>query len=147
ERVAGIRESVAELPLHRERRFSDSYGLSHADAALLTGERAIADIYENVIAGQDDQRYAQVAANWITNDIMGLARARSMRAEELPLNADQIRELVDMVHGKKLTGRAAKELLQDIQEGETPSAAAERLNLLSLDDDDEVRIAAQAAID
>jgi aspartyl-tRNA(Asn)/glutamyl-tRNA(Gln) amidotransferase subunit B len=146
-RVKEIAATVAELPLHRERRFAESYGLSHSDAALLTGERAIADIYEEVVAGHDDLRYAQVAANWITNDIMGIARARGMRAEELPLNASQIRELVDLVHENKLTGRAAKDLLQGLDAGEMPATAAERLNLLSLDDADEVRSAAQAAID
>lgn len=147
ERVSGIRETVAELPLQRERRFIDVYGLPAADAAQLTGERAIADIYEDVVSGHDDPRYAQVASNWITNDIMGLARARSMRPEELPLDAGQIRELVDLVHTEALTGRAAKDLLVGLEDGERPAAAAERLNLLSMDDNDEVRSAAQAAID
>jgi aspartyl-tRNA(Asn)/glutamyl-tRNA(Gln) amidotransferase subunit B len=78
---------------------------------------------------------------------MGIARARGMRAEELPLNAAQIRELVDLVHENKLTGRAAKELLQGLEADEMPAVAAERLNLLSLDNKDEVRSAAQAAID
>jgi aspartyl-tRNA(Asn)/glutamyl-tRNA(Gln) amidotransferase subunit B len=147
DRVRKIADTVAELPLHRERRFAEAYGLSRSDAALLTGERAIADIYEEVVAGHDDPRYAQVAANWITNDIMGIARARSMRAEELPLNAAQIRELVDLVHQNKLTGRAAKDLLQGLEAGEMPAAAAERMNLLSLESADEVHSAAQAAID
>lgn len=147
ERVKEIAETVAELPLHRERRFAESYGLSQSDAALLTSERSIGDIYEKVVSGHDDPHYARIAANWITNDIMGLARARSMRAEELPMNALQIRELVDLVHDNKLTGRAAKDLLQELNADEMPAAAAERLNLLSLNNADEVRSAAQAAID
>lgn len=146
-RVTEIGSTVGELPLQRERRFVSEHGLSDSDAALLTGERAIANLYEDVVAGQKDPKYAQVAANWIVNDIMGLARARGMHAEALPLDAAQIRDLVDAVHSKKLTARAAKDLLPNLGPGELPSAAAERLNLLSLDDDGEIRAAAQAAID
>lgn len=147
ERVGAIRDTVAELPLERERRFVEDYALTPADAALLTSERAIGDVFEEVVAGKQDGAYPKTAANWIVNDIMGLARARSMPSEELPLTAAQIRELVDMVNDKTLTGRSAKELLTNLEPGEMPGAGAKRLNLLSMDDEDEVRSAAQAAID
>jgi aspartyl-tRNA(Asn)/glutamyl-tRNA(Gln) amidotransferase subunit B len=145
-RVADIRETVGELPLHRERRFADMYGRSSSDAALLTSERPIADIYEEVVSGHRDARFAQIAANWIVNDIMGLARAQGLRLDALPLSARQIRDLVEAVHAKTLTGRAAKELLTNLEPGELPSKAAKRLNLVSIDDDDAVRRAAQDVI-
>ncbi len=147
ERVNGIRETLAELPLKREARFSADYDLSSSDAALLTGEKAIADIYEEVVAGKSDKKFARTAANWIVNDIMGIARSQGMRADELPLDAKQIRELVDLVHDGKLTGRAAKDLLANLEAGESPAKAAERLDLLAVEDDDEVRSAAQAVVD
>jgi len=147
ERVEAIRQTIGELPVERERRFVNELGLAPADAATLTAERAIADTYEAVIAGKDDQAYARAAANWIVNDILGMARAQGLRADELPLSADQIRDLVDSVQAKKMTARVAKDVLQQLEEGELPSKAAERLNLLSMDDSDAVREAAQAAID
>jgi aspartyl-tRNA(Asn)/glutamyl-tRNA(Gln) amidotransferase subunit B len=147
ERVEGIRQAIGELPLQRERRFVREYGLSGSDAALLTAERPIADAFEVVIEGKGDKTYAQTAANWIVNDIMGVARARSLPADQLPFTTDQVRDLVDAVTSKKLTARVAKDLLGQLEEGELPSAAAERLNLLSLDDSDAVREAAQAAIE
>jgi aspartyl-tRNA(Asn)/glutamyl-tRNA(Gln) amidotransferase subunit B len=145
-RVAEIGETVGELPLQRERRFADEYGLSASDAALLTSERPIAEIYEDVVSGHRDERFAQVAANWIVNDIMGLARAQGLRLDALPLSAVQIRDLVEAVHSRTLTGRAAKEVLASLQPDELPSKAAVRLNLVSIDDDDAVRRAAQEAI-
>ncbi|HWV24046.1 MAG TPA: Asp-tRNA(Asn)/Glu-tRNA(Gln) amidotransferase subunit GatB [Thermomicrobiales bacterium] len=147
DRVEGIRQTVAELPLERERRFIGDYALTPADAALLTSERAIGDVYEEVVSGKKDGAYPKTAANWIVNDIMGLARSRNLSSDELPLTAAQIRELVDMVNDKTLTGRSAKDLLPSLEPGEMPSEAAKRLNLLSLDDDSEVQAAAQAAID
>jgi Asp-tRNA(Asn)/Glu-tRNA(Gln) amidotransferase B subunit len=47
----------------------------------------------------------------------------------------------------KLTARAAKDLLPQIEDGELPMQAAERLNLLSLDDAEVVTKAAMEAIE
>lgn len=147
ERVDAIRETVGELPLARERRFVRDLGLSPADAAQLNTERAIADAYEAVIEGRKDSAYRRTAANWILNDIMGIGRARGMRADQLPFSTVQIRELVDLVSVKKITPRAAKDVLAQLGEDEMPATAAERLNLLSMDDRGAVVEAAQAAID
>lgn len=146
EMVDSIREDLDELPLERERRFVREYELSTADSGLLTAERAIADIYETIVHSKD-VAYARTAANWILNDIMGLARAQGLRADELPLNADQIRDLVDHVAEGKLTGRAAKEVLANLSEGEMPAEAAARLNVLSLDDNDAVQTAAREVVE
>jgi len=145
--VEEIRVTVGEMPIARERRFVEQYGLTAADAALLTLERPIADTFEEVVAGQNDPKFARSAANWIVNDIMGIARAQGLRLDALPFSAAQIRDLVEAVDSKTLTGRAAKEILGQLEPGELPSTAAERLNLVSIDDDDAVRVAAQEAID
>ncbi len=135
------------MPLDRERRFVRDLGLSPADAAQLNAERAIADTYEAVIAGKSDPAYPRTAANWMLNDIMGIGRAKGLRADQLPLTTEQIRELVDLVSDKKITARAAKEVLAQMGEHETPAQAAERLNLLSMDDTGAVVEAAKAALE
>jgi aspartyl-tRNA(Asn)/glutamyl-tRNA(Gln) amidotransferase subunit B len=147
ERVEEIRSSLGELPLERERRFAREFGLSASDAAQLTAERQIADTFEQVIQGKEDKAYTQAAANWILNDIAGIGRGKGLRADELAFGAEQIRDLVDLVFEKKITARAAKDVLGQLEDNEMPSAAAERLNLLSMDDESAVRDAAKAAID
>lgn len=141
-----IRESLPELPAQRRRRLMDEFGLPPGDAVTLTMERPIADLYEDVVAATD-ARFHRAVANWIVNDIMGLARARGMAQDQLPLSAAQIRDLVRGVEDGKLTARAAKDLLPQIEDGEMPMDAAERFNLLSLDDADVVTQAAAEAIE
>ncbi|MGC4191381.1 MAG: Asp-tRNA(Asn)/Glu-tRNA(Gln) amidotransferase subunit GatB [Thermomicrobiales bacterium] len=145
--VDDLRVLLPELPAARRTRFVEEYGLAASDAAILTDERPVAECYQEAIAGKDDAEVRRVTANWIVNDIMGLARARGMAVDALPFTAVQIADLVEAVQSGKLTGRAAKDLLPQIGEGELPSAAAARLNLLSIDDGDAVRAAAQDAID
>ncbi len=141
-----VRASLPELPAARTQRFLADFSLAAADAALLTQERAIADTYEAAIAQVADPAQNQSVANWIVNDIMGLARARSMAVDELPLSTAQIADLVVLVRDGKLTARAAKDLLPQLAADEAVESAAERLNLLSLDNTDEVLAAAREVV-
>lgn len=144
--IERLRAELPELPAQRLRWLTEEVGLPLGDAQTLTAEREIADLYDQVVEGKD-QRFRRAAANWIVNDIMGLARSRGMAQDTLPFNAHQIRELVEGVEEGKLTARAAKDLLPQIEGDEQPMKAAERLNLLSLDDDDAVASAAREAIE
>jgi aspartyl-tRNA(Asn)/glutamyl-tRNA(Gln) amidotransferase subunit B len=146
EMVASVRERLPALPVERRERLLGTYGLSTADADLLTTERDTADFFDAVVAGGTPDR-AKAAANWILNDLMALQRVRGLPASELPLAVDQLRDLLDALDEGALTGRAAKELLPQIATGEMPRAAAARLNLLALNDEGPVIEAARATLE
>ena len=135
EMVADVRTRLPELPLARRSRFVDAYGVARSDAAVLTSEREVADVFEEVVSGAESSERARLAASWIVNDLIGLQRERGLPPERLPLAAAQIRDLLDAISSGELTARAAKELLPQVREGELPRAAAERLNLLVLTDE------------
>ncbi len=139
--VEPIKTQLPELPLARRDRFIESFGLPASDAALLTAEREVADLFEEVVGANLDSGAARRAANWIVNDVMGLQRQRGLPPETLPFSAAQLRDLVSAVEQGEITGRAAKELLPQIGPDEMPRDAAARLNLLSLNDAGTVRTA------
>jgi len=141
-----IRVTMPELPHARQQRFSESFGLAPADASVLTNERAIADVFESAATAFSDVAGFRAVANWMVNDIMGLARTRSLPPDRLPLSAAQIAGVVRLVSDGALTGRAAKELLPLLEPDEDPVDAAKRLNLLSMDDVDAVSAAVDEAI-
>lgn len=145
--VQELRESVGELPMARERRFMSEFGLSASDAATLNIEKSIADYYETALGGKTAGKTPQVVANWVINDVMGLAKARGLGADQMPISAEQLHELVQLVESSKLTGTAAKSVLVGLEENESPTAAAERLNLLALEDDGAVIEAARATLE
>jgi aspartyl-tRNA(Asn)/glutamyl-tRNA(Gln) amidotransferase subunit B len=127
------------LPLARRDRFVEQYGLSRADATLLTAERSVADFFEEVAGEAASVDSAKTAANWIINDLFGLQRERGLPPETLPVTPAQLRELIELVRTEELTLRAARELLPQVQPGESPRAAAERLSLLALRDEEAIR--------
>jgi aspartyl-tRNA(Asn)/glutamyl-tRNA(Gln) amidotransferase subunit B len=135
--VAEIRKRLPELPGARKERFVVELGLAPVDAATISADRGIADQFEATIAGKPE--LARSAANWIINDGLGIARTRGLATDELPFTPAQLRELIDAIAANELTMRAAKELLPQLEAGESPRAAAKRLNLVSLDDVDALR--------
>jgi aspartyl-tRNA(Asn)/glutamyl-tRNA(Gln) amidotransferase subunit B len=138
ETVAELASRMPELPAQRKARLAREYGIGESEAALLTTEREIADFYETV-ARSDGTDRARAAANWIVNDLTGLQRARGLPPDRLPLTAEQLQDLLDALDARQLSGRAAKELLPQLQETETVIAAATRLNLLALGEEDLIR--------
>jgi len=144
--VAEVRARLPELPAARRTRIAADYGLGPNEAALLSEERAVADVFEGAVGPPGDAATARAAANWILNDLLGLQRQRGLPPETLPLDADQLRDLLSALAAGELTSRAAKELLPQIEAGEQPRNAARRLNLLSLDDDAAVRAAVDETV-
>ncbi len=142
--IAEVGSRLPELPAARLARFVSEYGLSADDAGTLTAERKLADQFEATVG--DDRGSAKSVANWIINDGLGLARARGLDADQLPFTPEQLRELMAAVSANELTMRAARELLPQLGEGESPREAAKRLNLLSLDDNDALSAAVAATL-
>ena len=146
DRLDLIRDTIGELPVARRDRYVAAYDIARADAGLIAYDEALANYFEGVLGPVADSKRARTSANWILNDVLGLQRSRSMPGEDFPVSADQVRELIDLVESGEITGRAAKELLPQLAFGEPVRDAANRLSLLSLNDQDAVRSAARAAI-
>jgi aspartyl-tRNA(Asn)/glutamyl-tRNA(Gln) amidotransferase subunit B len=138
EMVADLASRLPELPAQRRARLAMEYGIGESEALLLTAEREIADFYESV-ARRDGTDRARLAANWIVNDLTGLQRARGLPPDRLPLTAQQLQDLLDALDAGALSGRAAKELVPQLGEGESVLTAAARLNLLVLGEESVIR--------
>jgi aspartyl-tRNA(Asn)/glutamyl-tRNA(Gln) amidotransferase subunit B len=132
--------------LARLDRFTAEYDLPFQDAVVLTLERPIADLFEDAVREVSTSDAYRMTANWIVNDIMGLARARDLPLDVLPMSAAQIADLVRLVRSGAITARAAKDLLPRLEDGEMPSDAAKRLDVLAVSDEGDLALAAAEAI-
>ncbi len=141
-----IRSRLPELPADRRARFAKEHGLSATEAALLTDERPIADFYESVVATSSNSSTTRMAANWMINDLFGLQGERGLPQDQMPVSADQLRTLISLIQSDQISGRAAKELLPFLIDGGDPLQVARDRNLLQLNDQDEIRAAAEATL-
>ena len=129
--VARIRESLPELPDEKKERFIREFGLTPYDAGVLVAERATADYFEEVAAGRD----AKQAANWVITELFGALNRAGKGIEDCPIRPHQLGRLIDLLNGKVLSGRLAKDVFAIMFEtGEDPERIVEERGLRQVTD-------------
>jgi aspartyl-tRNA(Asn)/glutamyl-tRNA(Gln) amidotransferase subunit B len=135
ERIEDLRRRLPELPWQRRERLIEQYGLSAADALLLTGERALADYFEAVAAVHPDNPKA--AANWVMGEVLRVLKERRAPLETISdaMPPARLAALIALVDAGKLSSGAAKEVFAAVWDsGEEPTAAMDRLGLGQVSD-------------
>ena len=136
--IDGIRARMPELPDAKRLRFSEQYGLSAYDAEVLTGERALADYYEQTVAETkegDLLTRAKAAANWITGDLARLLNAAGKDVSASPVTPAGVAGLVDLVAQQRISGSQAKEVLEKaFSTGKPPAEIVEKEGISQISD-------------
>jgi len=103
--------AVPELPKARRRRLIEQVGLSEYDASILTGDRALADYFEAVVASGVE---AKAAANWVTGELLRFLNERGISAAAAPVGAERLAELIRLAEQGAVTTSAAKDVLAEM---------------------------------
>jgi len=111
-------------------RYQDVLGLTADEADLLTGDRAVSDFFDAVVAVHPEAR--SVSA-WVINELPGEAAGRALH--ELPFGPTQLGRLIALVDQSEVSRIAAKEVLSELaQQGGEPDAIIERRGLRQVGD-------------
>jgi aspartyl-tRNA(Asn)/glutamyl-tRNA(Gln) amidotransferase subunit B len=141
ERVEGLRGALPELPWQRRARFAERYGLSAADAQVLTASRELADYFEtaaNETAAAALPGSAKGIANWVMGEVLRDLKERRVELSGT-LAPERLAALVGMVDAGKISNSAAKEVFAAAAPtGEDPAAAVERLGLAQVSDTSQI---------
>jgi aspartyl-tRNA(Asn)/glutamyl-tRNA(Gln) amidotransferase subunit B len=129
--VEAQRASLPELPDAKMERIASNYGLPAYDARVLTGDVAVADYFEAVVAGGAEPK---AAANWVMTEVLSDWNATGRFAVEATTLAD----LVGLVKDGTVSLQAAKKVFAELAAGANGGAAratAERLGLIQVKDE------------
>jgi aspartyl-tRNA(Asn)/glutamyl-tRNA(Gln) amidotransferase subunit B len=110
EQVARIRASMPELPDAKKARFMRDYGLSAYDAGVLVAEQEAAAFYETVAKGRD----GKLAANWVINEFFARLAKAGKELADSPVSAPALGKLVDLIADNTISGRIAKDVLDEM---------------------------------
>ena len=128
-----IKSRLCELPINKQVRYVNEYKLSDYDAGVLTGEHAMAEYFEEVIAeGGEPKR----VCNIITQDLLKLANERGCSVVDLGVPAKRIAELSKMVVAGDVSATAATTITSMMVSAldKTPQQIAEEHNLIQKSD-------------
>jgi aspartyl-tRNA(Asn)/glutamyl-tRNA(Gln) amidotransferase subunit B len=131
--VDRIRAGLPELPDARRRRFVEAFGIPEHDAALLTATRAMAEFFEET-AG----RFAKpkIVSNWLIGDVAAYLNAAGREIEEVPVRPEHLAGLLALVDTGKISGRSAKEVLEEmLRTGRPADAIVQERGLVQISDE------------
>lgn len=140
-----ILEGLPELPLARRMRFMQKYNILEYDADILTGERSLADYFEDTVdVYQGDPKQV---SNWIINDILRMLNDLGIIAGDLKISPQYLAQLIQLVDKGTINTSTGKNLLIKVQEsGRSPNDLVQVLGLTQVSDDVVIRKVCQEVI-
>ena len=106
-----IRKSLPELPLQRERRYVSDLGLSEHYAFVLASDKVLSDYFE---LGLKHCSNARALCNWIVVEFVGRLKESGVDLPDSEITIENIARLVNMIDNKKITGKIAKKVADDM---------------------------------
>lgn len=142
--IAGQRALLPELPAQKVERYVTALGLPAADASVLVGSRALAELFDACAARYAD---ARKLANWFLGEVLRLANERAGGLASLRVTADSIVGLLQMVDAGRISRAVAKQVFNQMAEGgEDAEAIVQREGLEQVSDADALLVAIDAVI-
>jgi len=115
--VEQLRAGLPELPDALRDRLVDTYGLSHADAAVLADDREVAAFFEAAAAaGRSEGIAPRTITNWILGELFRLLHAEEgdRPAPGGRIAPEALIRLIALVEGGKITTNSGKAVLGEM---------------------------------
>ena len=113
-----ILAQLPELPLERQARFVEEYGLPQYNAEVLTSERSLSDYFEKAIQAYGGE--AKRVSNWIMNDVLALLKERALPAGKLQIKPEHLAEIIKLVDEDTINASTGRDLLHKVEESGIP---------------------------
>ena len=127
--VAGIKQTLPELPDDKKARFISEYGLSPYNASVLVAEQEVAAFFETVIGevkktapGVAVPKIALDAANLVTGDYFAALKRSEKSLADFHVTAPMLAGLITLKLADVISGRIAKEVFEAMLETGKPAA-------------------------
>ncbi len=135
--IQRIRSEIPELKGPRVKRYTEKLGLPPYDAQVLTADKAVSDLLDDVIALGCD---AKKTSNFIMSEVLRLAKTDGSEDVELLIDAPRLAEIISMQAKGEINNLAAKQLLSAVWGTDaSPRKRAEELNLLQSNDEGAIK--------
>lgn len=106
--VMALKDQIPELPNQKINRYVQDLKISKDDAEIIAKDFAKAKLFENMIASANIK--AKDAANWILGDITKYCNDKQITADEFPVSADRLANLILLIEKGTISGSAAKKV-------------------------------------
>ena len=127
-----LRNNLPELPHEKEKRYVEDMKIDLKDAQVLSQNKALSDLFEEVADRLDNP---VVASNWILSNLLRRLNEYEEEADEMNLSVDNFVSLIKLKEDGKINNNVAKKILRRIYESnEDPNEIVKKEGLIQIQD-------------
>ncbi|MBO5198091.1 MAG: Asp-tRNA(Asn)/Glu-tRNA(Gln) amidotransferase subunit GatB [Lachnospiraceae bacterium] len=132
--LSEIRGRQPELRDEKKKRYEKEYEIPSYDAAIITGSKRMADIFEATVAICHKPKEV---SNWLMVETMRLMKEAEMDSEELNLSPEKLAALIGLLDAGTINRPVAKEVFEKVfKEDVDPKEYVEKNGLGMVQDED-----------
>ncbi len=109
--IAQVKAEMPELPDAIRERFVETYKISYNDASQLVSDKSLAAFYETTATASENPR---VSANFILSELLRELNNANQTANDSPVSAKNLAELIKTLDAGKINNNQAKEVLTEM---------------------------------
>ena len=110
--IDGIKKSLPELPEARKQRYVKDLAISEYDAGVLVADAEICGFFEEIIKKHDPK----MCVTWLTVELFGRMNKAGINFSDIKVSAQNLIELLDLIKSGEISGKIAKDVLDDMME-------------------------------
>ncbi|GAB7141349.1 Asp-tRNA(Asn)/Glu-tRNA(Gln) amidotransferase subunit GatB [Deferribacterales bacterium RsTz2092] len=127
--INDLRSKLPELPDSRKARFMKDFGLSFADAYLLTSDIDYANYYEEALKAYNEPKKV---ANWVMSELLRIVNDKVCNIYQANIAPKSLAELVQLIDSGAISGKQGKEIFAlMVESGKTPADIVKEHNMAS----------------
>lgn len=109
EEIENLKKNQPELADAKKARYMESYALSDYDASIITGNKNLADLFENTvkICGE-----AKETANWILGQVMYLAGDKGMELDDVKISPKVFADFVTLIAKGSVNRKIGRDIFE-----------------------------------
>lgn len=111
ETIEKFRQELPELPDARRARLEKELGLSEYDAGIITSSRAMAEYFDEALAGGAD---AKLIANWMMGDLLKSLNADGLDIAKSPVEASRLAAMIKLIEKGTISSKIAKKVFKEM---------------------------------
>jgi aspartyl-tRNA(Asn)/glutamyl-tRNA(Gln) amidotransferase subunit B len=141
--IEAIRATLPEKPSIRRKRLQESWQVPEKEMAAMINAEVLDLVEATVLLGADPAR----ARGWWLGEIARIANEREVAASQLPIYAEDVFEIVELINKGELTDKLARQVVEGVISGEgRPSEIIEKRGIKVVSDDLALMAAIEKAI-
>ena len=110
--IEKIKAEIPELAQEKVEKYVEKYGLDQIDSEVLASDKGLAELFEGIIRSKTVDPV--LTARWLRRELLRVLNYNKMQVKDLKIDAGQLRELLELIEGKKITDRVGQKILEEL---------------------------------